>query len=480
MRPELTRAGEALWELAPTYKDGMNVPVRIYATPGLLQAMDEGVFEQAANVACLPGIVGHSYCMPDGHRGYGFPIGGVAAFDAADGVISPGGVGYDINCGCRLMTMNTPAEEIRPRMRDLIEGLHRDIPTGVGRSGPVKLKARDLRRVLADGAAWAVDQGFGQAVDLEHTEDGGALAGADPDALSDRALERGRPQLGTLGSGNHFLEIGMVDEIYDSRTARVFGLFEGQAVCMIHSGSRGLGHQVCDDFLRLMPRAASEAGISVPDRQLACAPLESSAGRQYLAAMAAAANYAWANRQIIMHLARESIMKTLGMTPRDLGLHLLYDVAHNIAKMEKHTVDGRERTVCVHRKGATRAYPAGRRELPDAFRKSGQPVLIPGDMGRASFVLAAAAGAMEESFASCCHGAGRMLSRSAAKKAAKGRALARELDDAGVVVRTEARRTLAEEMPEAYKDVSRVVDVVHGAGLATKTARLRPLGVIKG
>jgi tRNA-splicing ligase RtcB len=459
----------------------MRVSGLVYADRNLWKdiAKDQSL-QQVANVAQLPGIVGRSLAMPDIHWGYGFPIGGVAAFDIDDGVISPGGVGYDINCGCRIMATTLNAGEIKPLMKEIIDGLYNDIPTGVGKAGPVRLKKPELKKVLTKGAAWAVSQGYGTNSDLDHAESQGAMAGADPDALSERALERGAPQLGTLGSGNHFLEIDVVEDVLDDDTAQAFGLFQGQIVMSIHSGSRGLGHQVCDDFLKVMAKAAQKEHIALPDRQLVCASVQSEPGRRYFGAMAAAANYAWANRQIIMHFARESILKTLGARPRDLNMPLVYDVAHNIAKIETHVVDGKSRKVCVHRKGATRAFPAGHPELPDIYAKTGQPVLIPGDMGRASYVLAGEPGAMEETFGSCCHGAGRVLSRSQAKKKAKGRALHRELEDQGIVVRATGRTTLAEEMPEAYKDVSQVVDVVHQAGLARKVVRLRPLGVIKG
>ncbi|MBU2552159.1 MAG: RtcB family protein [Proteobacteria bacterium] len=460
---------------------GMRVPGLVFADQRLLEeaSRDESL-RQVVNVAHLPGILGRSMAMPDMHWGYGFPIGGVAAFDLDEGVISPGGVGYDINCGVRLMRTGLEADDLRPRLRDLVERLYQDIPTGVGRAGPLKLTRSEIKKVLIQGAGWAVRQGLGTEADLEHTEDRGAMPGADPDVLSDRAVERGLQQLGTLGSGNHFLEIGVVDEIFDPAAAEVFGLFQGQVTVMIHSGSRGLGYQVCDDFLQVMGRAAAKQGIELPDRQLACAYAGSEPGRRYFAAMASAANYAWANRQVIMHWAGESFEKALGLSPRDLKMALVYDVAHNIAKKETHRVEGEERRVCVHRKGATRALPAGHPALPSAYAGVGQPVLIPGDMGRASYVLVGAPGAMAESFGSCCHGAGRLLSRTAAKKAARGRSIGRELEDQGIVVRYTGRNTLAEEMPEAYKNVSQVVEVVHRAGLARKVARLSPLGVIKG
>ncbi len=457
------------------------MPGLVFADENLMKEMhqDESL-KQVANVAHLPGIITHSLAMPDMHWGYGFPIGGVAAFSLDEGVISPGGVGYDINCGCRLIASALTADQIMPHLRGLVEELFRSVPTGVGSTGSLKLNKQEMRKVLTEGAAWVVKKGLGFQADLEHTEEGGVMLGADPDAVSDRAMERGFRQLGTLGSGNHFLEIDVVDEIFDPEAASAFGLFPGQAAVLIHSGSRGLGHQVCDDYLKIMARASLEAGITLPDRQLACAYLESEPGRRYFSAMAAAANFAWANRQVIMHWTREAFERALHLSPRDLKMRLVYDVAHNIAKKEKHFVSGREMMVCVHRKGATRAFPAGHPEIPADYRTAGQPVLIPGDMGRASFVLAGAPGAMAESFASCCHGAGRLLSRTAAKKAAKGRSINRELEDRGIIVRSAGRATLAEEMPEAYKDVSQVVEVVHQAGLARKVARLRPLGVIKG
>jgi tRNA-splicing ligase RtcB (3'-phosphate/5'-hydroxy nucleic acid ligase) len=459
----------------------MNVPGRIFADQALFDRIGkEESLNQVVNVAKLPGIVGCSLGMPDIHWGYGFPIGGVAAFDLDEGIISPGGVGYDINCGCRLMSTALTEEDVRPRLRDLIEGLYRDIPTGVGATGPLKLSPGDMKHVLVKGAAWAVSRGYGQDGDIVRTEAEGALDEADPAALSNRARERGANQLGTLGSGNHFIELDVVEDVYDHDVARAFGLFRGQVTVMLHSGSRGLGHQVCDDFLKSMTRDAVKYGIKLPDRQLAAVPAMSPEGRRYFGAMAAAANFAWANRQVIMHWTRESIMHTLGRSPRDLKMNLLYDVAHNIAKKEQHMVDDRRQWVMVHRKGATRAFPAGHLDVPDAYRHVGQPVLIPGDMGRASYVLVGSEGSMTRSFGSCCHGAGRVLSRKAALKAAKGRAIHRELEDDGIVVRASGRATLAEEMPEAYKDVSHVVEVVHQAGLARKVVRLRPIGVIKG
>ncbi|MFH1092042.1 MAG: RtcB family protein [Pseudomonadota bacterium] len=460
---------------------GMRVPGRVFTdTRRLEQLYKDESLKQVVNVAHLPGIVEYSLAMPDVHWGYGFPIGGVAAFDLEEGVISPGGVGYDINCGVRLMTTALTRTDLQPKLKDVVLRLFQDIPTGVGSTGQVKLTRNELKKVLVQGAAWAVKQGYGTENDLTHTENGGTMPGADAEELSDRAMERGLKQLGTLGSGNHFLELGYVEEIFDQPAARAFGLFKDQVTVFIHCGSRGLGHQVCDDFLKVMARSVNAAKIELPDRQLACAPIGSDAGRRYFSAMAAAANFAWANRQVILHLARESLMQALSSSPRELQMVQMYDVAHNIAKKESHLVRGREMRVMVHRKGATRSFPAGHPDVPAEYSRVGQPVLIPGDMGRASYVLKGAEGAMRESFGSTCHGAGRLLSRNEAKRRAKGRSIDRELEDQGIVVRYTGRGTLAEEMPEAYKDVSEVVEVVHQAGLAHKVARLRPMGVIKG
>ncbi len=478
---KLSKIDEYRWLLP---KSGpMRVPGLIFSNNELIKILQEDQsLVQVANVASLPGIVGHSLAMPDIHWGYGFPIGGVAAFDLDEGIVSPGGVGYDINCGCRLMTTHLQAHEIRPLIKDLVAALFRSIPSGVGTAGPVRLSKSEEARVAAQGAAWAVKSGFGEVEDLQRTEDGGCMEGADPSVLSPRALQRGQQQLGTLGSGNHFLEIQVVDQIYDREKAMAFGLMEGGVTVFIHSGSRGFGHQICDDFLKEMNRYYAKGALSfpLPDRQLACAPLRSELAERYLAGMACAANYAWANRQVLMHLARETLLSALEITPRELGMKLLYDVCHNIAKKEKHLVDGKERLLCVHRKGATRSLPPGHPLLPDIYRQTGQPVLIPGDMGRYSYVLSGSEGAMRESFGSSCHGAGRILSRTQAIKNAKGRAIYRELEDKGIFVQARGRQTLKEEMPDAYKDVSQVVDAVHGADLACKVARLKPLGVIKG
>jgi tRNA-splicing ligase RtcB len=459
----------------------MRVPGIIYANEKIYELLknDESA-RQVANVACLPGIVKYSLAMPDVHWGYGFPIGGVAAFDLEEGIISPGGVGYDINCGCRLIATNLKIGDIQGKIDALTTALYQSIPSGVGSKGFVKLSGKDQKKVLEEGAAWAVKNGFGEPQDLEATEDGGAMPGADPEQVSARAMERGREQLGTLGSGNHFLEIEMVQEIFDEKTAALFGLQKGQIAVMIHSGSRGLGYQVCDDYLALMVKHAAETGIELADRQLACAYIKSPRGKNYLAAMACAANYAWANRQLLMHLTREIFEKTLLLSPRDLGMRQVYDVCHNIAKIESFTIDGQPKKLCVHRKGATRSYPAGHEALSARYKSAGQPVLIPGDMGTGSFVLAGQEKAMQETFGSACHGAGRVMSRTQATKASQGRSIAKELADRGVLVMAGSKGTLKEEIPEAYKNLQDVVQVVHDAGIAKKVARLKSVACIKG
>jgi tRNA-splicing ligase RtcB len=467
-------------EVPGDYKPGMKTNGIIYVDEGLEKTLDSKSVDQVANVASLPGIVGSSLAMPDIHAGYGFTIGGVAAFDVKKGIISPGGVGYDINCGVRLLKTNMSRQEVFPKITDLVEAFYREIPTGVGSKGKQRLKSDEQKKVLIKGARWIVEQGFGEKEDLDHTESRGCLDGADPSLISDKAYERGRAQLGTLGSGNHFTEIQYVDEVYDETTANILGLFKDQITVMIHTGSRGFGHQVCTDFLEIMQRAARKYDITLKDRELACAPFNSPEAQDYFSAMKAAANYAWANRQFIMHWVRESFMKIMGAGPKAAGMTLIYDVAHNIAKVEEHTIKGTARKLVVHRKGATRAFPPGHLEIPNDYRQIGQPVIIPGDMGRASFVLTGTERGMVETFGSTCHGAGRLLSRHQAMKKAKGRAIWREMEDKGIIVRSTGRSTLAEEMPEAYKDVSNVVSIVHNAGLSRKVARLRPLGVIKG
>ena len=478
---ELNRINDYTWEIPKRGK--MRVPGRVYADEQLIKKIQsDNAVEQVANVACLPGIVGYSLAMPDAHWGYGFPIGGVAAMDPDnEGVVSPGGVGYDINCGVRLMTTALDFESVRSKIRDIVTGLYRDIPCGVGSSGAIeKLSGKDMNRVLREGASWAVEQGYGAEADLTHTEEGGRINGADPEVVSERAKSRGEPQLGTLGSGNHFLEVGVVDRIDDADAARVYGLREGQLTLMIHSGSRGLGYQVCDDFLHKMVRAAAKYGIALPDRQLCCAPVKSQAGRDYLAAMAAAANYAWANRQVMTHLARVSLAKTLDAAVDSLDIRLLYDVCHNIAKFEMHEVNGERRRLCVHRKGATRAFPGSREEVPEAFRSTGQPVLVPGDMGTASYVCAGSEKALVETFGSACHGAGRMMSRTSARKGEKASALLQQLEDRGIIVMARSKKTVTEESPSAYKDIDAVTAVLDAAGISRRVARIRPVGVVKG
>jgi tRNA-splicing ligase RtcB len=461
---------------------GMRVPGRVIASAALMDELRGDVtLEQVVNVAHLPGITGYSWAMPDAHMGYGFPIGGVAAtVPEHGGVISPGGVGYDINCGVRLATFDLTRDELVPRIDRLVTRLFETVPCGPHphQSGAGELDVTDMRRVLRDGAAFAVKRGFGDAADLEHSEESGAMATADANEVSDAAIERGRRQLGSVGSGNHFVEVGSVERVFDAEAAAALGLAEQQVTVLVHCGSRGLGHQVCTDFLREMGRA--HFPYALPDRQLACAPLESELGRRYFAAMSAAANFAWANRQVLMSLAGRAFAQVFGMPAGKLGMRLVYDICHNIAKLETHEVDGGKRRVCVHRKGATRALPPGDDRIPPRYRAIGQPVLVPGDMGRASYVCVGAAFEGEHPFHSSCHGAGRRLSRRAATRAGAGRSIAAELRDHGVVVLAKDRRTLAEEMPEAYKNVSDVVDVMHRAGLVRRVAEIKPLGVIKG
>lgn len=437
--------------------------------------------DQVANVACLPGIVGPSIGMPDIHWGYGFPIGGVAAFDLDEGVISPGGVGYDINCGVRLLTTDLHIDDIRDRVPELVQGLFRNIPSGVGKARKdLRLSRKDARRMVTQGARWAVTQGFGENEELDYIEAGGCLEGADFDLVSDRAFERGRSQLGTIGSGNHFVEVGFVDQIFDDGLASQIGLYPQTFTVIIHTGSRGFGYQICDDYLRSMHRAAARYGIHLPDRQLCCAPLRSDEGKRYMAAMKCGANFAFNNRQLITHWVRETFEKDIGLTPNEHGLRIVYDVCHNIAKVETHRLDGEERKVCVHRKGATRAFPANHPEVPSIYRDVGQPVLVPGDMGRYSYVLVGHPEAPDFAFASCCHGAGRQLSRKAARRATRNRHIIRELAERGITVAAASRGTVDEEFPEAYKDVAEVAEAVRGAKLALKVARLRPVGVVKG
>jgi len=477
----LRRLDGVRWELPADALPGMRVPGRIYANEKLIAliAKDEAV-GQVAGVASLPGIVGASLAMPDIHQGYGFPIGGVAATRVSDGVVSPGGVGFDINCGVRLLRSNLDHRDVQPRLGELLNQLARDVPAGAG-TGTKAISADDQEGVLWEGAARAVAMGHGSAADLAMLESNGALPDPEPALVSERARKRGLPQLGTLGSGNHFLEVQMIDRIFDEEAAAAYG-FEGrgQVVVMLHTGSRGLGHQVCQDFLGLMQSAMQQYGISVPDAQLACVPVRSQEGREYLGAMAAAANFAWANRQAITGAVRRAFGRVLGVRDPDAELPVVYDVSHNIVKVERHAVDGEELDLCVHRKGATRAFPAGHPEVPAPYRSVGQPVLVPGDMGRYSYVCAGLPGAMAETFGSCCHGAGRVLSRSAAKRSLAGVDIAKRMQGEGVLVRAANKADLAEEASEAYKDAREVVLTVQEAGIARMVAQLRPLGVVKG
>jgi len=479
----LEKLDDYRWRIPRSHDPGMRVPGLIFADEKLLKAIkNDQSLQQVANVAHLPGIVRYSMAMPDIHWGYGFPIGGVAATDPeAGGIVSPGGVGFDVNCGVRFMRTNLTVNDVRPKLRQLVQMLFDTIPCGVGMSGDITVNRDEHREVMIKGSRWIVEaKGYGVPEDLDHTESRGAVDGADPTKVSNRAYQRGHDQLGTLGSGNHFLEVQVVETIFDEEAATVFGLSVGQITVMFHSGSRGFGYQVCDDYLEIIERAMQRYGIKVPDRQLACVPIKSEEGQSYLGAMRCAANYAWANRQGLMHLARKAFEKVFGKSWQELGMSLIYDVAHNIAKFERHKANGTEKLVLVHRKGATRAFPPGHPEIPEEYQAVGQPVIIPGDMGRNSYLLVGTAGAMEQTFGTVCHGAGRAMSRTAAVKDAAGRSVEKELEQQGIIVMGRGRKGIAEEQPKAYKDVNDVVHVVHHAGLAKRVARMRPLGVIKG
>ncbi len=477
----LEKIDEYRYRIPKSYKSGMRTSGIIYTDEKLLKSIrQDQALDQVANVAFLPGIVGDSLAMPDIHWGYGFPIGGVAAFDVEKGVISPGGVGYDINCGVRVLRTNLRENDIKEKVQDLGWALFREIPCGVGSTGRIRVSDSEWQEVLTKGTQWAVKKGYGLPEDIEHTEEKGAMPGADPDKVSHHAKERGRKQLGTLGSGNHFLEIQVVEEIFDDEAARVFGIEKGSITVMIHCGSRGFGHQVCTDHLVFMGRAIEKYGLSLPDRQLASAPVNSKEGKAYFGAMACAANYAWANRQCIMHWTREIFEKVLGRSPKDLGMDLIYDVAHNIAKFEEYDIEGKKVKLCIHRKGATRAFGPNHPQIPKEYKSIGQPVLIPGDMGTNSYILVGTKKAEEESWASTCHGAGRVMSRHAAIRLTRGRNIKQELAEKGIIVHWRGRHTLQEEVSEAYKDVNEVVHVVQGAGLSKKVAKLRPWVVVKG
>lgn len=480
-KQDFIRINPVLWEIPSDFRADMRVAVRIFADDRLLEAaLGDRSIEQAINAATLPGLVGPITVMPDVHQGYGFPIGGVGATRFPDGIISPGGIGYDINCGVRLLTSRISADELRPHLDRLLTSIYRNCPSGVGGKGSVRLSDKDLDRVCATGSQWALKAGYAHAEDLARTEENGQMPYADPAALSPRARERGRPQLGSLGAGNHFIELDVVEEIYDQQAAAAMGLAPGMVALQIHCGSRGLGHQVCSDYVRELQSAVHRYGIKLPDRELVCAPLDSPEGKRYLAAMSAAANYAFANRQILAHQARLAFEEVLAGKVDDWHLRQVYDIAHNVGKIEEHMVDGEKTKVCVHRKGATRAFGPGAEGLPPEYALTGQPVLVPGSMGTASWVLAGNQESMQLSFGSSCHGAGRVMSRKQAKKATRGDQLRERLEAAGVAVRAGSLSGLAEEAPQAYKDVDRVVETVSRAGIARKVARLTPLGVIKG
>lgn len=460
---------------------GMRVPGVVYADEKLLKDIyKDKALEQMKNVAFLPGVVNASLAMPDIHWGYGFPIGGVAATDIEEGgVVSPGGVGFDINCGIRLMKTNFQYEDIKDKIKDLVYALFSNVPAGVGSKGDIRVSPKEEKEILVKGSKWAIAKGYGTQNDLDCTEENGAIQGTDPDAVSERAYERGKAQSGTLGSGNHFLEVQVIDQLYDADLCDEFNLNLGQVTVMIHSGSRGFGYQVCEDYVKGMIHCLQKYNINVPDRQLACAPVESAEAKQYLSAMRCAANYAWANRQCLMHLTRLSFEKVFNMSWQKMGMELVYDVAHNIAKIEKYVINGKEKNLCVHRKGATRAFPPGHPALPEKYKKTGQPVIIPGDMGRNSYLLVGTEKAVE-TFYSTCHGAGRVKSRTASARTTNLNVLLKELESKGIMVKASGRGTIVEEAPSAYKDVNDVVNVVHNAGISKRVCRMRPIGVIKG
>ncbi len=478
----LEKVDDYRWRIPKSYKPGMRVDGLVFANQEMLNdILKEQSLEQVANVAFLPGIVGYSLAMPDIHWGYGFPIGGVAAMRMSDGVISPGGVGFDINCGVRVLRTNLLEAEVRPKIRELTDALYRNVPSGLGSKGKIRLRHGEIDEVLVKGSRWAIEKGYGRPDDLETTEEGGEMAGADPACVSSKAKERGIPQLGTLGSGNHFLEVAVVDQIQEKAIAKDMGIDQiGQVVLLVHTGSRGLGHQTADDYIGQMVAAMKKYQIELPDRQLACAPLDSREGQDYLTAMRCAANYAWTNRQCIAHWVRESFSEVMGMSQEEAGLELIYDVTHNIAKIEEYEVDGKKEMLCVHRKGATRAFPAGHPDIPRKYARIGQPVFIPGDMGRFSYILVGTEQAMKESFGSTCHGAGRVKSRAAAKRELRGDEVRRDLESRGITIRAGSLKGLAEEASQAYKDVGTVVNVAHNAGISRIVARSRPMGVIKG
>ena len=475
------KTGQLTYKIEPDSSQGMRVPVTIYANENLLEKMMlDRTIRQAINVSSIPGIVGSSVVLPDGHEGYGFPVGGVAAMDAEEGMISPGGVGYDINCGVRLLRTGLKENEVRPKLKDLVTDLFNSVPSGVGSKGAIKLNQSQLDEVLVKGVGWAINNGYGNKEDAEVCEENGSIDNADPDKVSDRAKKRGAPQLGSLGSGNHFLEIQKVAEIHDEEAAKRMGLEKDQVTILTHCGSRGFGHQVCSDYLRVSEQALKKYDISLPDRELACVPNSSEEGESYRKAMFAALNFAWSNRQMITHWTRKSFERVFKQSESDLEMNLVYDVAHNIAKVEKHNVDGKLRSVVVHRKGATRAFPANRDEVPSKYRDLGQPIFIPGSMGTASWVLLGQPNSMNLTFGSTAHGAGRTMSRSKARRNYTESQVKKYLSDKGIVVKSLTRDGIVEETPQAYKDVDSIVNVSHELKIATKVAKLVPIGVIKG
>jgi tRNA-splicing ligase RtcB len=480
---QMKKVQEGIWEIPPTEKEGMRVPARILASEQLIQIMDQGVFDQVTNVACLPGIQKYAMCMPDGHWGYGFPIGGVAAFSAKDGVISPGGIGFDINCGVRLIRTNLTLEEVQPKMSALMDALFKLVPAGVGSSGFVKLNSETFKQVMTKGVDWCVENGFAWPEDGERIEEKGRMQGANPSRVSHKAISRGIEQLGTLGSGNHYLEVqvGLTDQTYDPDIAKVYGIDRpNQVFVMVHCGSRGFGHQIATDYLQTFLNSMKKYGLKILDKELACAPFNSQEGQDYFGAMVCAANSAFANRQVITHRIREGFSQVFGKDAKDLGMHIIYDVAHNIAKIEKHNIDGEEKEVIVHRKGATRAFPPHHPAVTEMYREVGQPVIVGGSMETSSFLLAGTQGAFDMTFGSTCHGAGRVMSRMAAKRKVRGTELREQMTKRGIVVRAVSMPGLAEEAGLAYKNIDEVVNAVDGLGISKKVIQLRPLGSIKG
>ena len=482
-KPDFKKVTDYTWDVPVSYKQGMRVPARIYASKALLDGMDLQVYDQVTNVATLPGIVKHALCMPDGHSGYGFPIGGVAAFDAEEGVISPGGVGFDINCGMRLLTTNLTYDDVKPKLKELVDLLFQRVPAGVGSEGFVKLKASEFREVIEEGAKWCLEKGWGWEEDLRRTEEDGCIAGGDASKISERAITRGLNQIGTLGSGNHYLEIQVArpENIIDAEAAKAYGIFPNQVVVMFHCGSRGFGHQVATDhlqiFLDVMER---KYGIQILDRELACAPFQSPEGQAYFSAMKCGLNMSFANRQVILHRIRECFSKVFGTSAEDLGMHQVYDVAHNTAKLEEYEVDGKRKKVLVHRKGATRAFGPGRSEVPQEFRSIGQPVIIGGSMETGSYLLAGTEGAMQQTWGSTAHGSGRTMSRTQAKQMFRGEQLQKDMAAKGIYVKSVSYAGLAEEAGKAYKDIDEVIDACHNAGISRKVVKFVPIGNVKG